>query len=488
MYSTAIHELGHVLGFGLADSFKALLNGRGTATPTFVGVQADALYGKPVPIEPQIEGHWDKDVLYQGKPTSMDPFSDGPGVRTDFSALDYAGFDDFGWDRTTTSPPTSPPGVPPTVPPGTPLPPFVQPPLVTAPIPNVPASGGRLNFGNLAASGGDTVWSFDSRALVTQNPQTNTSFGFGGSFVPFPGVAGTVRASVGDVNADGTPDFVYVTGPGGGAKIRIINGKDGTDMLSRKTADLFPGENLGNVGVNLALGDVNGDRRAEIVISADNGGGARVQAFNLVNGAVVQRANFFGIDDPNFRGGARIALGDVNNDGTLDLVVGAGMGGGPRVSVYDGRTLFRTGRVPNKLVNDFFAFEPSVRDGVYVAAGDVNGDGYSDIVVGGGPNGGPRVEVLSGRPLLTSPVLSLSNPVANFFAYDPGLRGGAPLTVKDVDGDNKLDIVVGSGANQQATLRVFRGADILKSPTGPTLAAEVPLFGNGATSDGVFVG
>src|SRR5206468_12542343 len=53
------------------------------------------------------------------------------------------------------------------------------------------------------------------------------------------------------------------------------------------------------------------------------------------------------------RGGARAALGDVNEDGTPDLAVSAGFLGGPRTALFDGTTLLGT---PARLVGDFVAF------------------------------------------------------------------------------------------------------------------------------------
>src|SRR5687767_3178842 len=65
---------------------------------------------------------------------------------------------------------------------------------------------------------------------------------------------------------------------------------------------------------------------------------------------------------PIFRGGARAAVGDVNGDGVGDLVVAAGFQGGPRIAGYDGNSL--AGGSPARLFADFFALEPSVRNGV----------------------------------------------------------------------------------------------------------------------------
>ena len=91
----------------------------------------------------------------------------------------------------------------------------------------------------------------------------------------------------------------------------------------------------------VAAGDLTGDGVADLVITPDEGGGPRVRVFN--GAGFGQVADFFGIDDPNFRGGARAAVGDVNGDGVGDLLVAAGFGGGPRVAVFDGQ---HSGRRP----------------------------------------------------------------------------------------------------------------------------------------------
>ena len=118
-------------------------------------------------------------------------------------------------------------------------------------------------------------------------------------------------------------------------------------------------------GVYVAAGDLTGDGVAELVITPDEGGGPRVRVFD--GAGFGQVADFFGIDDPNFRGGARAAVGDVNGDGAGDLIVAAGFGGGPRVAGFDGRSL-AVGR-RTRLFADFFAFEQGLRNGVFVAAG-----------------------------------------------------------------------------------------------------------------------
>jgi hypothetical protein len=188
-------------------------------------------------------------------------------------------------------------------------------------------------------------------------------------------------------------------------------------------------------------------------------------------------ADFFGIDDTIFRGGARIAVGDVNGDGAQDLVVAAGFGGGPRVSVLDGRAVARNQRV--QLTADFFAFEPTLRNGVYLTVSDIDRDGAADLIFGAGPGGGPRIITLNGRTLTTAgSLVALSDKLGNAFAGDVNQRGGIRVVAKDVDGDGQPEILAGSG--QGGMLYTLDGRSLA------TEAALQPFLTNNL--DGIYVG
>ncbi|MBX9627697.1 MAG: hypothetical protein K2X82_28115 [Gemmataceae bacterium] len=312
---------------------------------------------------------------------------------------------------------------------------------------------------------------------VGSNDQLTSAFG---PFSPF-GLPGLVRGASGDVDGDGSTDMVFVTGPGGGGLIRVISGRTGTDLLSAAGGafNAFPGENVTNIGLFVAVGDVTADGKAEIIVSPDRGGGPRVQIFTLDGTSLRRVANFFGIDDPNFRGGARVAAGSFDGDEFTDLVVAAGIGGGPRVTVFDGSTL--ANGTPRATLN-FFVFEQTLRDGTYVGAGDLNGDGLAEMAFGGGPGGGPRVMVLTYAATLANPEAAKAGPLANFFAFDPNQRGGVRVAVKRVDGEDRGDLVVGSGDGATGAVRVYRGLAI-----GAGNTQDLP-FGGGALATGVFVG
>ncbi|MBX9580714.1 MAG: FG-GAP-like repeat-containing protein, partial [Gemmataceae bacterium] len=279
---------------------------------------------------------------------------------------------------------------------------------------------------------------------------------------------GGVRVSTADVTGDGTPDLVAATGPGAPAEIAVVDGATGSVVFRVRPFGSFTG------GAYVATGDTDGDGKAEIAVSPDEGGGPRVVMYS--GAGFRQAASFFGIADPSFRGGARVAMADVNGDGLSDLLVAAGFGGGPRVAGYDGRTVTTT---RTKLFNDFFAFDPSLRNGVFLSGGDLNGDGRSELVVGAGPGGGPQVLAFDGAALLGGALVER----ANFFAQDINNRNGVRVSVADVDHDGLADIVTGDASGPG--LNVFRGRSIQASgrPTD-----EFELFPFDALMNGVFVG
>jgi uncharacterized delta-60 repeat protein len=309
----------------------------------------------------------------------------------------------------------------------------------------------------------------------------------GPDFTVLPGYTGTVRVAAFDVTGDGIPERIAGLGPGGGPQVAVYDGADG-----RLLASFFAFEQSFTGGVLLAGGDVTGDGRAELAVAADVGGGPRVRVFeanSLSANDPRTLADFFAIDDVNFRGGARPALGDVNNDGRADLVVGAGPGGGPRVALFDGATLAGT---PTRLVGDFFVFESQLRNGAFPAAGDLDADGHADLFFGAGPGGAPRIRVIDGRSLLDDVHIATIDDVpgselATFFAGDPAARQGVTVAVRDVDGDQHADLVTGSGPGLPSEVRVFTGRSILTAPLAPVALQVIDPFA-AAVPGGVFVG
>ena len=280
-----------------------------------------------------------------------------------------------------------------------------------------------------------------------------------------------------DVNGDGVPDRVFVTAPGEPVRVSAVSGAaDGAVLVA--PFDPFGGDFTG--GAFLAAADLDGDGHPEFVVSPDEGGGPRVTVLAIKNGAATVRQNFFGIDDANFRGGVRIALGDVDADGTPDLVVTAGFLGGPRTALFDGTTVLTT---PTRLVADFFAFPgadaESLRNGAFVSLGDVDGDGHADFVFGGGPGGAARVYILNGATVASGDVAGAhANPLANFFVGGNTTdRDGVRVSAHETDGDAFADVAVTTGPSQ---LRFYRGKNFAGAAE-PTAFEDVDLSSRGVT-------
>ncbi len=246
---------------------------------------------------------------------------------------------------------------------------------------------------------------------------------------------GGVRVAGGDVTGDGVPDIITSPGPGLSPNIRVWDGK--THALVQQFMAYVPSF-VG--GVYIAAGDTNGDGHADIITGADAGGGPHVKVFSGIDGSLLQSYYAYAA---TFVGGVRVAAGDVNGDGKADVVTGAGAGGGPHVRVFDGTN-------SANVLQSFMAYDTGFRGGVYVTAGDMNGDGKADIVTGPGAGGGPHVKVFNGVNLTV---------MESFFAYAGTYTGGVRVgVIRDTNGDGLPDIITTGGPGSSQIAKVFRGS------------------------------
>jgi hypothetical protein len=183
------------------------------------------------------------------------------------------------------------------------------------------------------------------------------------SFRPYAAFKGNFGIATADLDGDGDEEIITGAGFGGGPQVRIFNlaGKvKGSFMAYDKN---FRG------GVNVAVGDLDGDGKAEIVTGAGFGGGPHVRIFDM-SGKVKSQ---FMAYDKNFRGGVNVAVGDVDNDGIKEIITGAGSGGGPQVRIFS---------IDGKVKKSFMAYDQSYHKGITVAAYDINNDGSVEVLTG----------------------------------------------------------------------------------------------------------
>ena len=232
----------------------------------------------------------------------------------------------------------------------------------------------------------------------------------------------------------------------GGGPLVTVNYSDG------HTSSFFAYDQNFRGGVRVAMGDINGDGNVDLITAPGVGGGPNIKIFNLVSGTPIQVADFF-VFEAAFFGGLYIAVGNLNNDGFGDIIVGAGPGGGPRVSAYAGSQNFSING--NTVMTTFFAYAPEFAGGITVAAADRTGDGLDEIVTGAGFGGGPNVTVFQ----LQQTPQGAFNPIVfqNFFAFDPLFTGGIYVAGGRFTNSTFDDIFVGTGPGTKATVAVAFG-------------------------------
>jgi len=241
----------------------------------------------------------------------------------------------------------------------------------------------------------------------------------------------------GDLTGDSAEEVVTGTGAGMGPQVRVFD-EDGNEKFS-----FFAYDSSFRGGVRVAVGDVDGDGVSDIVTAPGQGGNPHIRVFDNQGNA---KYSFFALDG-KFKGGAFIALGDVNGDSKNEIVITAGAGGGPHVTVhkYDGTVLA-----------NFMAYGTDFRYGIRPACLDFDNDNKDEIITG--PDvGAPHIQMFSVR---TGYVHQL-NP--GFYAFDASYRGGVSVVGADIDGDKLDEIVVGVGLDAQPEVKVYNkyGTEIL---------------------------
>jgi hypothetical protein len=278
----------------------------------------------------------------------------------------------------------------------------------------------------------------------------------GNSDVPLVLPAGSfIRVAVIDVDVE--------IGTGGGGP--VLHGDFFFDQGTRK--EYAPGQDLGALSgatSSVAVGDVNGDGRADLIIGRNgatsllflNNGTAN--PFNAVAGTNISATIF---------NTTSVALADVNGDNKLDLIVGNNdVAGDEENLIY----------LNNGTANPFNAVTPLELEAaayptVALAVADFNGDGRNDIVIG---NDG------------TANLLYLNNGTSDPFGgvtglvIDPALRTTTALAVGDMDGDGRKDLIAGFNlAETRIYLNRYVAATDDTPQSGQMDSSEVLLVGDG---------
>jgi hypothetical protein len=172
-----------------------------------------------------------------------------------------------------------------------------------------------------------------------------------------------------------------------------------------------------------------------------------------------------------FMGGVFVAAGDVNGDGLADVITGPGIGRRSNVKVIDATKLNQgsptTTIKPGALLANILAFQQGFLGGVRVASGDLNGDGRTDVVTGQGPGGLSRVKVFGGPDLMVT---------AAFRPFGPDFGGGVFVGTGNVKGFAFDDVIVGQGPGSRPRVKVFSNQTSVMMHSEQLKLAQVDSF------------
>jgi len=286
----------------------------------------------------------------------------------------------------------------------------------------------------------------------------------------------------GDINGDGYIDII-IGAPSadplggsaagetyvifGGGPITVAHGEGGGSWVAVwdtiTDTKLFNKKVFGSGNtqgeVHIARGDVDRDGEEELICGHSYGGSSWVSVYKL-NGTRIFNQRVFGGGNAN--GEVHVGAGDVDGDGFDEIICGHGRGGASWVSVYklDGTRIF------NRRV-----FGGGNTQGeVHVAGGDVDGDGVDEIICGNGRGGGGWVHVyrLDGTRIFNRKVFGSGN-----------TQGDVNVGAGDVDGDGDDEIICGHGFGGSSWVKVLR--------SNGTVIFNEKVFGGGNANGEVHV-
>ncbi|MBO9200789.1 MULTISPECIES: FG-GAP-like repeat-containing protein [Niastella] len=381
-------------------------------------------------------------------------------------------------------------------------------PISTTPAAMLERNQASANFGYSVAGAGDVNGDGYSDVIVGAYMYDNGEADEGAAFIYHGSAAGLSTtaaamlernqasanfgysvAGAGDVNGDGYSDvivgaYMYDNGQADEGAAFIYHGS-AAGISTTAAAMVESNQASANFGYSVAgAGDVNGDGYSDVIVGAsmyDNGEvdeGAAFIYHGAAAGISTTAAATVESNQASANSGSSVSgAGDVNGDGYSDVIVGApffsdGEGNEGAAFIYHGSAAgISTTAAATVESNQFLAFL-----GISVAgAGDVNGDGYSDVIAGaylydhGESNEGAAFIYLGSAAGINTTAAALveSNQASASFGFSVAAAG-------DVNGDGYSDVIVGAytydnGISNEGAAFIYHGSAAGISTTAATM-------------------
>ncbi len=272
------------------------------------------------------------------------------------------------------------------------------------------------------------------------------------------------RLATGDIDGDGKDEVVVgfaSVGESGmpGGKFQILD-DDFSHLLWGQVT--WPDYNSRNGETRPAVGDIDGDGKAEILIGLGRGGEGSMQIFRLAASSLVA-VGWTHINWPEYakeNGETWPAVGDIDGDGQNEVVIGLGKMGGGTFLVKKGfdEALLAAGVDPwreeilgNLAWEDYALTVGETRP----ALGDLTGDGAQEIVLGLGQSGGGNLEIFE---YLSNALVYRTSLGVDWPEYNDAVGETRPA-VGDIDGDRRGEVMVGLGAGGGGYVDLFDDAE-----------------------------
>lgn len=258
------------------------------------------------------------------------------------------------------------------------------------------------------------------------------------SFIDSDKFIGFESIKAADIDGDGEYEFIMGAAPSYEPRVRIIS----RDGRLKKDFLAYPKEMLR--GINIALGDINGDGVLEIITVPKTNGNGVIRVFDI-NGVLIKEISAYSRD---FKGEVVIAAGNLDGKGADEIVIAFGPGTGPGIRIISGQ---------GELIGAFYAFEKEYLGGLDIEVANIDGlkNGKKDeIIVLPRGNRDMELKIFDHHAKL----------VNKFLVFNRSYKSRANLSVGDLSNNGISEIVVGAGTGTGIAphVRVFDKNGLVK--------------------------